>query len=126
LALSQIAVISALKILKDQFYLTIAISTTGAMFFYGCGAITGNNAIGKARVSTGDTIALPIKGVGIMWRLYANTVIQKVFGIPLILNMTQTFKTGSGSTIQEIRNYIQLNKTSLIKAIKGKIIKWLS
>ncbi len=112
--------------LKDQFYLTIVISTTGAMFFYGCGAITGNNAIGKTLVSISDTIALLMKGVGIMWRLYANPVIQKVFGIPLILNMTQTFKTGSGSTIQEIRNYIQLNKTSLIKAIKGKIIKWLS
>ena len=45
--------------------LAIAISTTGTMFFYGCGAIAGNNIIGKALVTTGDVLALPMKGVEI-------------------------------------------------------------
>ena len=44
--------------------------------------------------------------------------------------MTQTFKTGPGYTLKEIRDYIPLNNTSLLKSIKvkikNKLIKWLS
>ena len=67
-----------------------------------------------------------MKGLEIMWNSYGNPVIQKVFGIPVILNMTQTFKTGSGYTLKEICNYIPVNKSSLVKSIKDKVIKWLS
>ena len=126
LALAKLAGVSGLQILQAQPALAIAIPTTGAMFFYGCGAIAGNNTIGKALVTTGDVLALPMKGVEIMWNSYGNPVIQKVFGIPVILNMTQTFKTGPGYTLKEIRNYISLNNTSLLKSIKNKVIKWLS
>lgn len=126
LALAKLAGVSGLQILQAQPALAIAIPTTGAMFFYGCGAIAGNNTIGKALVTTGNVLALPMKGVEIMWNSYGNPVIQKVFGIPVILNMTQTFKTGPGYTLQEIRNYIPLNNISLLKSIKNKVIKWLS
>ena len=83
-----------MRILQSQSAFAVAIPTTGAMFFYGCGAIAGNNTIGKAFVTTGDVLALPMKGIEVMWNSYGNPVIQKVFGIPVILNMTQTFKTG--------------------------------
>ena len=126
LGLAKLAGVSGLRILQAQPALAIAIPTTGAMFFYGCGAISGNNTIGKALVTTGDVLALPMKGVEIMWNSYGNPVIQKVFGIPVILNMTQTFKTGPGYTLKEIRNYIPLNNTSLLKSIKNKVIKWFS
>lgn len=125
LALAKLAGVSGLQILKAQPALAIAIPTTGAMFFYGCGAVFGNNTIGKVFVTTGDVLALPMKGVEIMWNSYGNPVIQKVFGIPVILNMTQTFKTGPGYTLKEIRDYIPLNDTSLLKSIKNKVIKWL-
>ena len=125
-ALAKLAGVNGLRILQAQPALAIAIPTTGAMFFYGCGAVAGNNTIGKALVTTGDVLALPMKGVEIMWNSYGNPVIQKVFGIPLILNMTQTFKTGPGYTLQEIRDYIPLNNPSLVKYIKNKLIKWLS
>ena len=126
LGLAQLAGVSGLRILQAQLALAIAIPTTGAMFFYGYGAIAGNDTIGKALVTTGDVLALPMKGVEIMWNSYGNPVIQKVFGIPVILNMTQTFKTGPGYTLKEIRNYIPLNNISLLKSIKNKVIKWLS
>lgn len=126
LALAKLAGVSGLRILEAQPALAIAIPTTGAMFFYGCGAVAGNNTIGKALVTTGDVLALPMKGVEILWNSYGNPVIQKVFGIPVILNMTQTFKTGPGYTLQEIRNYIPLDNTSLLKSLKNKLIKWLS
>lgn len=126
LALAKLAGVSGLQILQAQPALAIAIPTTGAMFFYGCGAVAGNNTIGKALVTTGHVLALPMKGVEIIWNSYGNPVIHKVFGIPVILNMTQTFKTGPGYTLQEIRNYIPLNNTSLVKSIKNKLIKWLS
>ena len=125
LALAKLAGVSGLQILQVQPALAIAIPTTGAMFFYGCGAIAGNNTIGKVLVTTGNILALPMKGVEIMWNSYGNPVIQKVFGIPVILNMTQTFKTGPGYTLQEIRNYIPLNNTSLLKSIKKNLIDWL-
>ena len=126
LALAKVAGVSGLQILKAQPYLAVAIPTTGAMFFYGCGAIVGNNAVGKVFITTGDTLALPMKGVEIMWNSYGNPIIQKVFGIPVILNMTQTFKTGPGYTLEEVARYISLNQKSLFKAMKDKIINWLS
>ena len=96
------------------------------MLFYAYEVIVGNNTIAKALITTGDVLALPMKGVELMWNSYGNLVIQKVFGIPVILNMTQTFKTGPGYTVEEIRQYIPLNNTSLVKYIKNKLIKWLS
>ena len=126
LGLAKLAGVSGLQILRAQPALAIAIPTTGAMFFYGCGAIIGNNAVGKIFVSGGDILALPMKGVEIMWNSYGNYVIQKVTGVPVILNMTQTFKTGPGYTLKEIRNYIPINRTSLLRSVKNKIIKWLS
>ena len=125
LALAKLAGVSGLQILQAQPALAIAIPTTGAIFFYGCGAVFGNNTIGKVFVTTGDIFALPMKGVEIMWNSYGNPVIQKIFGIPIILNMTQTFKTGSGYTVKEISDYISLNNTSLLKSIKDRLINWL-
>ena len=104
----------------------MAIPTTGAMFFYGCGAIVGNNTVGKALITLGDGLALPMKVVEIMWNSYGNPITQKVFGIPVILNMTQTFKTGPGYTVKEVSRYISLNNTSLLKVVKDKIVAWLS
>ena len=126
LALAELAGVSGLQILQAQPALAIAIPTTGAMFFYGCGAIAGNNPVGKVFVTTGDACAIPMKGAEIMWNSYVSPVFQKVFGVPLILNMTQTFKTGPGYTLEEIRNYIPLKNSSLSKYIKDKVIKWLS
>lgn len=126
IGIAKLAGVSGLQILKAQPALAVAIPTTGAIFFYGCGLVAGNSTIGKAFVTTGDAFALPMKGIEIMWNSYGNPVIQKIFGIPVILNMTQSFKTGPGYTLQEIRDYIPLSKTSLVKAIKKKIIDWLS
>lgn len=126
LTLAKLAGVNGLQILRAQPALAIAIPTTGAIFFYGCAAIVGNNTIGKALVSTGDVLALPMKGVEILWNAYGNPVTQKVFGIPVILNMTQTFRTGPGYTVEEISNYIPLNRTSLLRSVKNKLIEWLS
>lgn len=126
LALARLAGISGLQVLKAQPILAVAIPTTGAIFFYGCATIAGNNTIGKALTSTGDVFALPMKGVEVMWNSYMSPSIQRIFGIPLILNMTQTFKTGPGYTIQEISRYISFNKPSVVRKMKDRIIKWLS
>lgn len=126
LGLAKVAGVSGLQILQAQPYLAVAIPTTGAIFFYGCGMVAGNNTIGKAFITTGDTLALPMKGVEMMWNSYGSSVIQKIFGIPVILNMTQTFKTGPGYTVEEIVKYISLDNKSLLRAMKNKIIHWLS
>ena len=126
LGIAKLAGVSGWKMLQAQPALAIAIPTTGAIFFYRCGAIARNTTIGKALVTTSDVLAFPMTGVELMWNSYANPVIQKVFGIPVILNMTQTFKTGPGYTIEEIRTYIPLNRTSMTQHVKNKIIKWLS
>jgi len=93
LELAKLALIDGLQILQDQPILAIALLTTSAMLFYGCGTIAGENVVGKALITTGDALALPMKGTEILWNSYGNPVIQKVFEIPLIRNMIQTFKT---------------------------------
>ena len=61
-----------------------------------------------------------MKGFEIMWNSYANPIVQ-----PLILTMTQTFKTGPGYTLEEIAKYIsqKRNQTSVFKFIKNKIVE---
>ncbi len=66
-ALAKLTGVSGLQILKAQPILVVAISTTGAIFFYGCGAIIGDNTVGKVFVTAGDVLAVPMKGVEIMW-----------------------------------------------------------
>jgi hypothetical protein len=126
LGLAKLAGVSGFQILQAQPALALAIPTTGAIFFYGCGAISGNNTIGKAFITAGDVLALPMKGVEIMWNSYGNSITQNVFGMPVILNMTQTFKTGPGYTVKEVVKYIALDNKSLLRTIKNKIIHWLS
>jgi hypothetical protein len=125
MGLAKLAGVSGLQILKAQPILAIAIPTTGAIFFYGCGAILGNSTLGKTFVTTGDILVVPMKGVEIVWNHYCNPVIQKIFGIPLILNMSQAFKIGPGYTLKEIAEYIPINKKSILKNVKEKIISWL-
>lgn len=124
--LARLAGVSGLQILQAQPLLAVAIPTTGAMFFYGCGAIIGNNTVGKALITTGDVLALPMKGVEIMWNSYGNRLTQNIFGIPTILNMTQTFKTGPGYTVHEVAKYIKFNRKGFIKHAANKMIKFLS
>lgn len=126
LAIAKLAGVTGLQILRAEPLLVVAIPTTGAMFFYGCGAIAGNTTVGKVLITTGDMLALPMKGVEIIWNSYGNSVTQKLFGIPTILNLTQTFKTGPGYTVQEVAKYIDFNKKSLLRIFKNKIIEWLS
>lgn len=125
MGLAKLAGVSGLQILKAQPILAIAIPTTGAIFFYGCGAILGNNTLGKTFVTIGDILVVPMKGVEIAWNHYSNPVIQKIFGIPVILNMSQAFKIGPGYTLKEIAEYIPINKKSILKNVKEKIISWL-
>jgi hypothetical protein len=123
--LAKLAGVSGLQILKAQPMLAVAIPATGAIFFYSCGAIVGNTTFGKVLITTGDILAFPMKGVEIMWNSYANPAFQKVFGIPVILNMTQSFKVGPGYTLTEIARYIPVNKKSILKTVKEKIVSWL-
>ena len=67
LALAKVAGVGGLQILKAQPYLAIAIPTTGAIFFYGLGTVVGNNIVGKALITTGDGLAIPMKALEIMW-----------------------------------------------------------
>ena len=126
MTLAKLAGASGIQILKSQPALVIALPFTGAMFFYGCGAIAGNNTIGKYLTTAGDVLALPMKAVELTWNRYINPVSIKILGVPTILNLTQAFKTGPGYTLQEIRDFIPFNRTSIVRSIKDKLIAWLS
>jgi hypothetical protein len=84
----------------------IAILTTLMVFFYSLGAIARNTTFGKVLVTTVDFLSLSMQGVEIMWSSCCNPVAQKVFGVPIILNLTKTFKTGLGYTVKEASRYI--------------------
>lgn len=119
LAMAKIVGGNGLQLLRSQPALAIALPTTGAIFFYGCGAIVGDNVVGKILVTTGDVLALPMKGCELTWNVYITPLTQRLFGMPVILNMTQTFKTGVGYTLQEaISSYS--NKTSVAEFVKAK------
>lgn len=45
---------------------------------------------------------------------------------PMLLNMTQSFKTGPGYTVEEVMQHIKFNKTSILKQVKKKGSKLLN
>ena len=47
IGIAKLAGVSGLRLLQGQPALAIATPTTGAIFFYGCGTVAGNNRIGK-------------------------------------------------------------------------------
>ena len=122
LGLAKLAGVSGLEVLQAQPMLAVAIPTSGALFFYGCGTIVGNNTVGKSLITAGNVLAFPMRGVEMMWNSYGNPVIQKVFGIPVILNMTQSLKIGPGYTFEEVSRYIRCNtNTSVVQFISKKL-----
>lgn len=78
--LAKLAEANGLQVLKAQWILAIAISTTRAIFFYECATITGNSRIKKIITSTRDILALPMKGTEMIWNSYINSLIYKIFG----------------------------------------------
>jgi hypothetical protein len=112
LQMARLVGVNGLQVLKAQSFLAIAIANIGSLFFHACSLITVENLVGKTLSTTVDVLALPMRSFEIMWNSYGNTVIQKIFGIPVIFNLTQTVKRESGYTIEEIVSYIPLNHKS--------------
>jgi len=123
--MGKVAGVSGLQALNAQPALAVAVPTMGAIFFYGCALVTGNSTVGRVCTTAGDICAFPMKGVELIWNRYANPISQQLFGIPIILNMTQTYKTGSGYTIKEMAAHVHFNRTSVLKKVKKAIIRLL-
>lgn len=124
MGLARLAGVSGFSILQAQPMLFFAVPTLGFMFFQSCGSIVGNNVVGKMFITVGDVLGLPMQLLEMVWNAHANDVIQRVFGIPVILNMTQTFKTGPGYTVDEVAKYVSIHRKSLLGIIKDRIKKW--
>lgn len=125
ISMAKLAGVTGLQILKAQPAMVIALPTTGAMFFYGCSALVGNNPVGRICGTTADILALPMRGIELAWNTYVNAATVKLFGVPTILNLTQTFKTGPGYTIEEIRKYIPMKRKDVVRTFKDWLIKLL-
>lgn len=118
--------ISGLEALSTQPYLFVAVLFTGSMFFYGCALLVGPETnVGKVCTTTGRVLGIPMHGMELMWNAYANPVVHKITGVPVLFNMTQSFQIGPGYTPKEIANYIGSNKKSIFKVVKETIISKL-
>ena len=127
LSSARLAGVSGLQVFNAQPLMYVSLPLLGSMFCYGCATLFANNTmVAKFFNTGGDVLALPMKCLEVTWNAYGNPVIHKTLGIPVILNLTQTFKTGTGYTLKEVAKYIPMNKTSLVRSIKNKLIQWLN
>jgi hypothetical protein len=114
-------------VLQSQPAAIIAIPTIGAVFFYSVGLVVGNNTIGRGCNSVGKLLALPMMGVELFYNAYGATAIQKVTGVPTVLNLTKQITRGAGLDPSEVFRMIDQSgdKVSYVKTIFSGIRKLL-
>ena len=111
--------VTGVSLIQVQPLLVVALPTVGAIFFYGTGAVLGNNFGGRLCNSIGYTLSLPMRGIEAVYNVYAAPFINTTLGLPTILNVTSQLQQGPGLNMTQALKFIdQQNKTSLI--IRGK------
>jgi hypothetical protein len=123
---AKMAGVSGLKIIQTQPLLLITLPTVGAMFFHGCGSIAGNNTVGRTCNTIGNTLNLPMSYAESVYNTYASPVINRIFGIPTLLNYTKQARRGPGLDAQEATKLLGgIKKESILKHMKCWVIKKL-
>ena len=123
---AKMAGVSGLKIIQTQPLLLITLPTVGAMFFHGCGSLTGNTTIGRTFKTIGNILNLPMSYAELIYNTYASPAITRIFGIPTLLNYTKQANRGPGLDAQEARKLLaDVKKDSIIKHMKSWVIKKL-
>jgi hypothetical protein len=117
--------------------LVVALPTIRAIFFHGCGALMGNNTVGRTCTTIGNFLNLPMDLTENLFNAYVSPVILKVTGIPTILNYTNQMNQGFGLNPDEVMKLLADKdkglvsklldkKTDVTKTVKEWIIKQLS
>lgn len=123
LSFTKMAGVSGLKIIESQPLLIIALPTVGAMFFHGCGSIIGNNTVGRTFNTIGNTLNLPMFFVESVYNTYASPVINRIFGIPTLLNYTKQALRGPGLDPSEATKFLSnIEKKSIMEHVKCYLI----
>lgn len=124
--MAKVAGVSGLKVVKAQPLLVVALPTVGAMFFYGCGTIVGNNTIGRTCNTIGNVLNLPMRFSEMTYNSYIGPFLHKTIGLPTILNYTQQVKRGPGLDASEALKILQAtNNTSILGNIKCFVLERL-
>ena len=100
----------------------LALPTIGSLFFYGCGVIAGNNAIGKTCNTAGYVLSRPMAITEHLWNHGPAVWINKAIGIPIVFNQTRALVQGSGYSYNEVKNFIGINNKSLLKKVRNWLI----
>lgn len=123
-AMARAAGVEGLALVQAQPFLVFAIPTVGAIFFHGCGAIAGNNTIGRSCNSIGNFLNLPMSLIELTYNTYLSRPIAKITGISTVLNYTKQMQRGPGLDPIEAMKLVRKSKT-LPKVIRCWIIEHL-
>lgn len=91
---AKMAGVSGLKLIQTQPLLLITLPTVGAMFFHGCGSLAGNTTVGRTCNTIGNPLNLPMFYLKSIYNTYGSPVIDRIFGIPTLLNYTKQAQRG--------------------------------
>jgi hypothetical protein len=96
------------------------------MVFYECGSIIGNNTIDRTCNSIGGVFNLPMFYTELIYNSYIVTVVNRIIGIPTVLNCTkQIMRRHDLDSEEAIKLFYDSQKNSIIKSIKFFLVKKL-
>lgn len=126
ITMAKAAGVTGLNIIKAQPLMVITLPTLGGMFFHGCGALAGNNTVGRTCNTIGNILNIPMAFTESIYNTYGAPVINRVIGVPTVLNYTKQVLRGPGLDSQEALHLLtEGEKVSIPKLIKCWIIEKL-
>lgn len=124
--MSKAAGVSGLSLIKAQPLMLIVVPTVGAMFFHGCGALSGNTTVGRTCNTIGNVLNLPMFYCESVYNSYISPLVNRTIGIPTVFNYTKQAMRGPGlDTTEAIKMLSDSQKDSIVKSIKCWVIKKL-
>lgn len=128
--MAKAAGVTGLQIMKAQPIMLIALPTVGGMFFHGCGALIGNNTVGRTCNTIGNVLNIPMSYTELVYNAYIAPFINKTIGLPTVLNYTKQAVRGPGLNGTEAIKLLQDSKKDsivkgVIKGVKCFVIKRL-
>jgi hypothetical protein len=122
--------VTGLPLLEAQPFLVVAVPTVGAIFFYSCGSIIGNNTVGKVFNTVGNVLSFPMVGTELVYNRYIGPFLNSTIGVKTVLNLTQQIKRGPGLDALEALQLLRSNNNSMIQSIKtfvgNRIKNWFN
>jgi hypothetical protein len=125
ISMAKLAGAHGVTLIQAQPFLIVALPNVDGMFFHSCGALIGNNTIGRTCNTIGNVLNLPMTFSESIYNVYVAPIFAKLTGISTVLNYTKQMQRGPGLDGEEAVKFLIDKDKGFIRASKDWLIERL-